>query len=65
MVTVDVVATRKSDVVEGSGGGGKKSRKSSRLAFSELKNDVREERLYKANAGMCGFVLPNMYEVCM
>lgn len=28
-----------------------KLRKASRLAFSELKHDVREERLYKANAG--------------
>ena len=27
-------------------------RKASRLAFSELKHDVREERLYKANAGV-------------
>lgn len=29
-------------------------RKPSRLAFSELKHDVREERLYKANAGEVG-----------
>ena len=38
------------------GGGGKAkakaiARKSSRLAFSDLKHDVREERMYRANAG--------------
>lgn len=31
-------------------------RKASRLAFSELKHDVREERLYKANAGVRALV---------
>ncbi|CBJ25874.1 conserved unknown protein [Ectocarpus siliculosus] len=37
----------------GIGGGGVKVRKSSRMAsFSELKHDVREERLYKANAAL-------------
>ncbi|CAM9455610.1 unnamed protein product [Ascophyllum nodosum] len=39
------------------GGGGKAkakaiARKSSRLAFSDLKHDVREERMYRANAGL-------------
>ncbi|CAM9708806.1 unnamed protein product, partial [Scytosiphon promiscuus] len=32
--------------------GDEHGRKASRLAFSELKNDVREERLYKANAAL-------------
>lgn len=37
---------------DGFSSNGNSSRKASRLAFSELKHDVREERLYKANTGV-------------